>query len=109
MHALLLPLELAQHDGPVDGSGGGLVYAIIVHVFHHADDLAPVVRAGHSDPLAQRTVRVVPILASEILRDNGDGSFLVGICPREISPGQHPRAQGREKSGGNELEASYRW
>ena len=49
----------------------------------------------------------MPILARKILGDDGDGSFLIGVCPRQIAAGNERRAQGREESGGDEFEAAY--
>ena len=94
--------------GQYDRGGGGLAHAVIVGVLHHADDLAPVVVAGHTNPLAQGSVGVMPVLASEIFGDDGHRPLLVGVCPGDVAPGDELRAHSGEETGRDEFEAAYR-
>ena len=105
---LFLAFKAVQHQRPVDRSGCRLAHAVVVHVAGHADDLAPVIGVGDADALAQCILRTVPIFLRKILRDDGDGEFLVGVCPGQIAPGDQRSAERGEASWCNALEAADR-
>ncbi len=72
--------------------------AVVVNVGGDADDFAPVVGGGDANAFADGVGGRIPIFASEIFRNDGDGKRFVDVRPREIAPGNQGSAFGFEKS-----------
>src|SRR5258708_6382562 len=92
----VIALKMIHQEGPINGSRGRFADAFIVNV---ADD---------TDALAERGRGVVPILASQIFRNHGDGNFLVGIVPGDFTAGYQRRAGSVQVFGRNKSEGAER-
>ena len=99
---------MIHQEGPIHESRGRFADALIVNVADDTDDFPPVVLGTDADALAERGRGVVPILASEIFRDHGDGNFLIGVIPGDLTAGHQRRAESAQVFGRNESEGAER-
>src|SRR5205085_9870891 len=93
---------------PVSSGWYLLIHAVVVNVFHNADNLTPVVFSANANTLAERISRVAPILACEALRNQGDGNPNIRIGSGQVAPCNERRAQRSEKSLRDKLMVAYR-
>ena len=68
--------------------------AVVVDIGDDADDVAPWAPGAFADSLANRSSRLVPQLARQVLGDDGDGTAIVEVVPREVAAGDEAGADG---------------
>jgi hypothetical protein len=61
------PAEIVPHDRPVDSTRRFLVYAVVMHVGHNADNLLPRIGVALADSLADCGGWILPELARQLL------------------------------------------
>src|SRR6266568_3188018 len=104
----VLAFETIHHKRPINGRCGRLADTIIINIADDADDFPPIVFGADADAFADRGRRVMPILASHVFRDHGDGNFLVRVVPGDLTACHQRCAQSPEISGRDKLEAAER-
>src|SRR5262245_55230534 len=85
------------------------MHAIVVHIADHAHDLTPGASVAFADSLAERTSRLVPQLAGQVLGNHGDGLALLEIGPGKISARYQLCANRWEESRRDVSEPAHRW
>src|SRR5215471_183248 len=101
-----IAFEVVYQNRPVCDGGRVFIHAIVVNVAHNAYDLPPIIFCAYSNTLAEGIRRISPVLACEILRDDGNGKLLIGFCPGEVASGDQGNSYSLKESGRDKLEAA---
>src|SRR5579859_3001177 len=107
-HRVCTAFEMNPHDRPVDHGGRILADTVTVNVGGDADNLAPVVCGGDTNAFAKSVGWGIPILASKILRNDGNRKLLIDVRPCEIPACDQGSAFSGKKTRNDESEAANR-